>query len=521
MPDINLRFNDVATLWYGVKIMRGNFIILISILLPVLVGWRDQIHAAVPVPATEMTAETPGRVHVPGCRGCHGDVELDNSHDMACTACHLGNNEATEKKNAHTGLLAAPAAPANMAASCGSCHPEQISGCSQSLHYTIKKAINRTRSHFGIEPPLKGLTQLPDNRRPQSRTELVDDMLRRRCLRCHVYTAGDRYPYVKRGIGCAACHLQYIDGKLTAHTFVSPTERQCLSCHYANHVGSDFIGSYEHDFNWEYRTPYTTREPFIRPYGVELHQLASDIHRQRGLTCLDCHSGKEMSDRQRAVRCKDCHLPDPASHPLPDNLRRQGNQLILRGTDGKDHPIPRLTHPAHAEYKDRVSCQVCHAQWAFNDRSTHLLLSYGEDVDAWDRLTVQSSSEVETFLEHNLYSDEDELEPTMLDSITGRSKPGIWFLGFTQRRWEDILIGRDDQGMIRVFRPILDLRISAVDGDGEPLFDNVRGTGNGLLPYTPHTTGPAGLFYEKRFLHLLQADQNKTETGPEKDLPLQ
>jgi hypothetical protein len=109
----------------------------------------------------------------------------------------------------------------------------------------------------------------------------------------------------------------------------------------------------------------------------------------------------------------------------------------------------------------------------------------------------------------------------MPDSITGRSKPGIWFLGFTQRRWEDILIGRDEQGIIRVLRPILDLRISAVDKDGAVLFDNVRGAGDGLLPYTPHTTGPAGLFYEKRFQHLLGAHQIKTGKGFTEDLPLQ
>ena len=109
----------------------------------------------------------------------------------------------------------------------------------------------------------------------------------------------------------------------------------------------------------------------------------------------------------------------------------------------------------------------------------------------------------------------------MLDSIKGRSKPGIWYLGFTQRRWEDILIDRDSDGIIKVFRPILDLRISAVDEDGDVLFDNLKGTGSGLLPYTPHTTGPAGLFYEQRFLHLLQKQAAKAGSGQEKYLPPQ
>jgi hypothetical protein len=308
---------------------------------------------------------------------------------------------------------------------------------------------------------------------------------------------------VQRGKGCAACHLQYTDGILQGHAFARPDQNTCLSCHYANHVGADYLGRYEHDFNWEYRTPYTTREPFVRPYGVELHQLAPDIHQQHGLTCLDCHSGEELSGRQPAITCRGCHDPAASIPPLK-NIRKQGDNLILQSiTDNRDHPVPRLSHPAHTAYKDRIVCQVCHAQWGFNDRSTHLLLSYAEDVDAWDRLTVQSSSEVETFLEHNLYSEEDELKPSMLDSISGQRKPGIWYLGYTQRRWEELIIKRDNDGIIKVFRPILDLRISAVAEDGQVLFDNLQGNNNGLLPYTPHTTGPAGLFYEQRFIHLL------------------
>ena len=492
---------------------------MISILLLTLIGCRNEEKTAPPASAPETVKEAPAKPRMPGCKGCHEKMLPDTNHSLACTDCHQGNNNTTEKVMAHKGLIAAPAAPANMAAACGKCHPEQVSGCSQTLHFTLKNAVNSVRSHFGIKPPLTGLTEIPESARPQNKQELVDDMLRRRCLRCHVYTAGDHYPYVQRGMGCAACHLQYTDGKLQSHSFTPPTELQCLSCHYGNHVGSDFAGRYEHDFNWEYRTPYTTKEPFIRPYGVELHQLAPDIHRQRGLTCLDCHNSRELSGKQEGISCEDCHFPEPASPSPLKNVRTEGDQLILTGvTDGKDHRIPRLTHPAHAEYRGRVACQVCHAQWAFNDRSTHLLLSYSDEVDAWDRLTVQSSSEVETFLEHNLYSDEDELKTTMLDSINGRQKPGIWYLGFTQRRWEDILIDRDNDGIIKVFRPILDLRLSAVDEDGDVLFDNLKGGGNGLLPYAPHTTGPAGLFYEHRFLHLLKAQQ--AESGPKHDKDL-
>jgi hypothetical protein len=479
--------------------MKGNFILTAAILF----SCAATLHAAEgSAPATE-TAGRPAQAA--GCQGCHEDVAMDADHRFACTLCHGGNDQAAAKKEAHRQLIHRPASPQNMARSCGQCHGQQVDNCGDSLHFTVKKAVSLTRNHFGL-PPVDNLTQLPASGRPADKEQLVDDMLRRRCLRCHVYTAGDSYPYVRRGTGCAACHLQYTNGSLDRHEFIKPTRRQCLSCHYANHVGSDFIGRYEHDYNWEYRTPYTTKEPFARPYGVELHELAPDIHFQRGLTCRDCHSGSELAGTAARVTCRSCHDPAENQPPALPALQRSKGRLVLTDVNGKDHEVPRLRHPAHEKYSQRGACQVCHAQWSFNDRSTHLLLSYSEDVDPWDRLTVQSSSVVETFLEHNLYSIEDELEPAMPDSITGRMKPGIWFLGFTQRRWEEVPVRRDRDGIIKVFRPILDIRLSAVDEDEEVLFDNLTGRNDGMRPYTPHTTGPAGLFYEQRFLHLLDHD---------------
>ncbi len=495
--------------------MKNKFMLTAIILLPLLFACKEAEKPAAPVPTPETVQKKAVVELQPGCQQCHIAVQLDSNHDLACTDCHRGDNNSNDREIAHIGLITAPAAPTRMAETCGSCHPKQLETCGKSLHFTLNNAVNLVRSHFDLEPNLADLTEIPEaGIPPADKSQLVDDLLRRRCLRCHVYTAGDSYPYVQRGTGCAACHLQYTAGKLQSHAFTLPTERNCLSCHYGNKVGTDFVGRYEHDYNWEYRTPYTTKQEFHRPYGVELHNLAPDIHQQRGFTCLDCHSSGQLSGQEPSIRCRDCHAPAADSVPALANVSNEGGQLILttRG-DGKKHPVPGLKHPAHDLYKDRVACQVCHAQWGFNDGVTHLLLSYSDDADPWDRLTVQSSSVVENFLDHNLYSDEDELEPSMPDSINNTSKPGIWYLGFSQRRWENILIDRDnDDGIIKVFRPILDLRLSAVDEDETVIhgFDNLAGSGTGLLPYTPHTTGPAGMFYEQRFIDLLN-NRSKTD----------
>ena len=187
---------------------------------------------------------------------------------------------------------------------------EQVQNSRESLHFTLRNEANLVRKHFGSTENLERLTQLEQPSSPATSQELVDDMLLRRCLRCHVYTSGDTYPLTRRGTGCAACHLHFIDGKLDNHKFIGPPgDDQCLSCHYANFVGADYYGRYENDFNWEYRTPYVTREEYVRAYGVEYHDLAPDIHQQRGLSCVDCHSGHMlMGDEQRTIMsCSSCH----------------------------------------------------------------------------------------------------------------------------------------------------------------------------------------------------------------------
>ncbi len=478
--------------------MQGKFLFLILLLLlTVATGNNGK--------AEELASSASS----PGCLNCHKTVKPDTHHAFSCKSCHLGDSTAKDKSVAHNHLLATPAAPATMERVCGKCHQKQVKQCRKSLHFTLKNAVNKVRAHFGILPELQRFTQLPAlNTPPANNKELINDMLRRRCLRCHVYTAGDQYPLVERGQGCAACHLQYADGKPVTHAFIKPTQQICLSCHYANHVGSDFLGAYEHDFNWEYRTPYTRNGPYSRPYGVELHNLSPDIHSTKGMTCLDCHYKEELAGTKPGIRCIACHAPDK-TNPLPGNVVKQGSLFFLYDRQsGQKHQVPQLIHPAHAQYNRKVACQVCHAQWAFNDQPTHLVLSFLEDADPWERLTVQSSSAVEHFLDHNLNSDDEELSPAMNDTISGSTFPGIWYKGFGQRRWESLHIQQDVDGIIKVFRPILDLRVSAIDEDEIVLFDTIKGKNSGLLPYTPHTTGPAGIFYERRFLHFLHSSNN-------------
>ncbi len=488
-----------------VKISKATFIGL----LLVASFWLSGCNSREDNPQPEAQGNTVAKEAVankPGCKSCHQKIKADQNHSFSCTECHGGNNSSSEADKAHVNLIKRPAHPSSMAATCGKCHQEQTKEWQNSSHFTLKNKVNKFRNHFGADEKINSLQEIPEHpMNDHTIIALSDDLLRRQCLRCHVYVAGDDYDNTHRATGCGACHLDRTKDNRKNHSFLkNPGDKQCLSCHYGNKVGSDYYGWYEHDYNWEYRTPYGFGKDLYsyRPYGLEQHQLRPDIHQQKGLVCIDCHSGKELKGTLKQRKCQSCH-DWQNNKPEYDNLKVTGQQLILSGKNGKQYIVPQLTNPAHGKYGDKVSCQVCHAQWSFNDSTTHLLRTEDNDLEQWQKLTVQGNSWTENLLEHNLFSDGDEIPIVSLDYISGKIKPGIWLQGYTERRWEKMIIKKDQDNVIKVFRPILDLQISVVDADGNTILDNQKGTGNGMMPYTPHTTGKAGAFYQQRFIHLL------------------
>jgi len=265
--------------------------------------------------------------------------------------------------------------------------------------------------------------------------------------------------------------------------------------------------------NDEYRTPYTTTNDYFRPFGLEYHQLQVDIHQQKGLVCVDCHNGSELMGQVSAtLSCASCHDKQLLQKSLPDNITGdpKGSYTLLSRNGNNKHAIPLMQHPAHKKYKGIAACQVCHARWSFNDQQTSLLRSDLDEYEDFARLTAQGSFEVEKLLLNNLDYDADEMEPMMSDKISGEQFPGLWHKGYRIRRWEDVQIGRDNNRKLQVVRPILDIHLSWINEDEEVLFDSVPATteNKGMLPYVPHTTGKAGLFYEERIEQFLRNEKD-------------
>jgi len=406
------------------------------------------------------------------CRDCH-ELTLDEKHNLPCTRCHRGKEPATSKEDAHQGLLAAPAAPAVMEKTCGECHPQKIKELSRSPHLTLAGEINTVLAAFGL-PPVSSPLSLKEPAEIHTLEELVHDLLRRRCLRCHLYYEGDTYAETRHGLGCAACHLPFGEGGMLSHTFLAtPPDRNCLHCHYGNRVGFDYYGMFEHDYPYAFRSPLIGGELPPRPWGVEFHEMQPDVHLKAGMPCLACHRGPELMAGKGSPRCTDCH----------------------QGLKGPFHTASVLR---------KARCSACHATWAFQDRELHLLLHYDPDWEDWSEFYVQGSSEVEeaviTFFQTG------EAKALMRDKFSGRTRAGIWFLGFKARRFENLPLGYDREGRVSVMRPLLTLHLSLVTEEEEVPFDDVqpalvvKDPGAGYLPYSPHTIGAADYFRTQKVL---------------------
>jgi len=433
------------------------------------------------------------------CQDCHA-VVLDARHTLNCRACHGGASPAASAKQAHQGMIAKPAAPDHFRASCGGCHGKEVNGVRQSVHLTLA-GYEKFRARYAGKA-VTGIDGIPVYEQPQTPDQLADDLLRRRCLRCHLFYAGEGYPATGHGLGCAACHMRWQDGKMAVHQFIAvPGDKECLACHYGNRVGADYYGFFEHDLPPDYRTPFmSAANPSNPPFGIESHRLIADIHQRRGLVCIDCHRGGElMATTAEKASCAACHNPARLASRLPAGVAKKADGFIFTATNGVEYRLPTLRHKAHQRYGETVACQVCHAQWAFADEGSHFIRIDHDDLQEWRPLRRQGVAEVERLLENALSSEKDSGPPMMSDPFTGAKRPGVWLVAYGQRRWETIRLKRVGEKLM-VARPLTDMFLSWVDADGRTRFDNIKPAGddNNFIPYTPHTTGAAGIFWQDR-----------------------
>jgi hypothetical protein len=413
--------------------------------------------------------------------------------------------------------------PSNLRVSkevCGDCHDAICKAVPRSLHGTTAGHLNdglyengvssRKKAGFSIfaveadpkapvnENSLKSLSGIPaagDGVRTSIATH-YKDVPRKACMRCHLYGRG-RAVRGRLGMdgdyraeGCAACHVSYGQDGLSrskdkaaekfepghplrhAFTLKIPTET-CTHCHYGDaSIGLHFQGLAQlvPGMPAGPRVPGTTDRRLNGTYYLKDEFTPPDIHHEKGMACVDCHTAKEtMGDGQiygymehgTEVRCESCHGTFDTEATLKTargivmkNLVREGDLVYLVGKlDGKRHLVKQAkavvtpgtaSHNPHAqramtsEHK-RLACYACHTSWNVDFFGFHL-----------DR--------------HEGF--------TMLDTISGRRTTGRVttlekvFATFRQPRF-----GWDSQGRISTYLVGFSSMCTVHDKDGHEVLD--------------------------------------------------
>jgi hypothetical protein len=417
------------------------------------------------------------------CISCHTIEKFDElNHNFSCLECHVKPQDRASYEH-DTDIVLHPDSLENVEIFCSKCHKNDIKSVKNSLHVSMKNEINLTRKLWGQKGSDIDLQSLPLPKSHVSEPkDLVDDFLRRKCLKCHIGSQGSGERGMYRGKGCMSCHMEYSeDGKYKGsdisvkekrpyakiHTMSKkPPMSACLSCHNKNFVGTDYLGLFPKDYEKSYRAPITKEGKYPKKiYGNSYHHLSQDIHYQKGLTCVDCHKKNEVmgvhaqkSDIKKAT-CKDCH-----------------KQIVK--------------NEAHENYHENVSCSTCHAAWQMSNYELSVFRDDIADYDKWENLMAQEDAYLEKFLKKAIKS-KNKPKPYMPDWVSQKMEKGIWYSGWRFKRWEHLLLGNDENGQVKILRPMFQYRISYRDENKTMILNDVHSLEGkkieAFVPYSPHT----------------------------------
>ena len=394
-----------------------------------------------------------------GCLVCHqGVTGLGHAHKpeaIGCASCHGGDTLTLDKNRAHRGMDLIPGNLATAVRGCGAsaCHASIVPRVERSVMTTMRGVVEINRRVFGEEagdprPPahVKQLGHSP-----------ADTHLRQLCAACHLgATKKELGPLEedKPGGGCNACHLVYspaglaalqlyerqkADGKpvaLKIHPALSLDidNGKCFGCHSrSGRISTNYEGWHElHEPSEEARQAGELPGSSFRTLADDrvFEKKTPDIHQQRGMDCIDCHTSSEVmgdgtaharKSGQIRVGCGDCHAPagaslpsvpaarlDPESRrilalraypgPAPKRfLQTARGDVLVNGVIDESTGRPVLLHKRNGKVQElkpaarvcsegaghqRLSCGTCHTAWAPRCTSCHT--AYDAKAEGYD-----------------------------------------------------------------------------------------------------------------------------------------
>ncbi len=348
----------------------------------------------------EVVLLTSGKVEL--CLSCHKEVVQEKAHArevVGCSYCHLGNPLTLDLKKAHQGMVKNPGDLRVVEKTCGqaNCHPSDVSKVKKSLMATNYGIIRRILKVFSEEELLKAYPNLTVEKLYQLekdskiRNSLALDYYRKLCGTCHLFVEKGKLPsFLKeRGGGCNSCHFikkeEFKEKKLHPLLTKEVPLEKCVECHNrSGRIGFTYQGFYENEQGGIGEVMWKD--------GRLLSKISPDIHFQKGLVCIDCHTREEvMGDGNfyknigevLEITCEACHLYKLVTSKgrKLKNIKITEKGMFLEGKISKKlHFIKKPTSYCQDRFHKRLSCSACHAHFVpqcygchirYDPRETH------------------------------------------------------------------------------------------------------------------------------------------------------
>ncbi|HEY6001352.1 MAG TPA: hypothetical protein VIV57_00680, partial [Anaeromyxobacter sp.] len=356
-----------------------------------------------------------------------------------CSGCHLGDPFAPDASGAHAGMVRVPGNLDAAALTCGrgGCHGDIVTRVRGSLMGTARGMIAVDRWAFGEQPTPDGSATAAD-----LGGSPADGHLRQLCLSCHLGRAKERPAppgELSRGGGCVACHVSYPERRdyspERARRFAHPrlsvqvADASCFGCHSrSGRISLSYSGWRESGLGEAEARARPAASTRALEDGRLVERAPADVHQERGMGCIDCHTARETmgdgrphlhEEEATRVRCTTCHrtrsgrgaaiaeldaeaaavvrarfgetpparllLEDLTGEPLTGAWELPDGRVEQRGKLGGKRLL--ATPPARActelSGHARLSCQSCHTPWVTSCAACHTQWdAAGKAVDA-------------------------------------------------------------------------------------------------------------------------------------------
>ncbi|MEN8189078.1 MAG: hypothetical protein ABFS19_04475 [Thermodesulfobacteriota bacterium] len=450
----------------------------------------------------ELKIKRPDQIHITSsgridmCLTCHQNEKLDPAHDakvIGCASCHLGDALAIDKEKAHKDMVINPGDLRVVEKTCGieGCHPTDVGKVMNSLMATNRGIIGTLLYYWG-ETDSRNSDLTVEQLLESGETSLALDYFRKLCATCHLWKQKNDLPeappfFNEKGGGCSACHFmmpegserkkveQSGDSSMIAKTKIHPlitakvVENNCIRCHNrSGRIGISYTGVFESE---GYGTPFekggmnSKQLPGSRFYL----ELAEDVHHQKELACIDCHTRNEIMgdgtsyahyEEQLEISCEMCHSATPGTTRKGDKVTtifEQDGKMVMKGkVNDKIYPLngPKKGVCDFTAHK-RVTCEACHSTWVPQCYGCH---------------AKRDESEVH------------------LDKLTLKETPGMWEEGRSYIRYEKPMLAVWDKEVVIVTPGCQDI-VTILDKDGNIESGFNRFT---MAAINPHTTQAKG-----------------------------